>query len=326
VRSADLLAVRDLCTDLDGVRIVDGVSLSIAPGEMLGLAGESGCGKSMLSLSILQLLPPGAVVTAGQAVFDGLDLVGLASPALQAIRGRRVAMVFQEPMSSLHPTLRIADQIVGVLRAHHPSASRRELRRRALAALARARMPDPAAAARAYPHELSGGLCQRVLIAMAIAGEPDLLIADEPTTALDATVAADILDLLDDLRRAKEPRGRGLAVLLITHDLKLLARRADRIAVMYAGRIVEQARASSLFDHPQHPYTRALLAGMPSLSGPRPAHLAAIPGGVPAPGAWPDGCRFRPRCGFAIAACATVDPPLHEIAPGHLAACIRAPL
>jgi peptide/nickel transport system ATP-binding protein/oligopeptide transport system ATP-binding protein len=315
-----MLNITDLTTTADGKTIVDGVSLSVEKGELLGLAGESGCGKSMLALSILRLLPPNARIAGGTILLDQRNLASLPEPELRAIRGKRAAMVFQEPMSCLHPTLRIGDQIIEALRAHAPDTPRQALRDRALDALGRARLPDPRLAARAYPHELSGGLCQRALIAMAIAGNPDLLIADEPTTALDATVAADILDLLDTLRRD------GLALLLITHDLKLLARRADRIAVMYAGRIAETAPADALFATPRHPYTRALLAGMPRLTGPLPDRLAAIPGSVPAPGDWPTGCRFRARCTAAIADCASEDPPLRDIQPGHAVACIRAPL
>jgi oligopeptide/dipeptide ABC transporter ATP-binding protein len=317
--NGELLQVCDLRTAIGPLTVLDGVSLCLPRGATLGLAGESGCGKSMLALSILQLLPAAGRIVAGEIRFGGQDLLTLPDPALRALRGRHIALVFQEPMSSLHPTMRIGAQITGVLRAHAPEASRAELKSRMLDALARARLPDPQAAARAYPHELSGGLCQRALIAMALACGPDLLIADEPTTALDATVAAEILDLLDELRRD------GLALLLITHDLGLLARRADRIAVMYAGRIVELAPAAQLFADPQHPYTRGLLAGMPRLDGPVPDRLAAIPGNVPAPGSWPGGCRFRTRCAHAVADCADVDPALREIRADHQAACIRAP-
>jgi oligopeptide/dipeptide ABC transporter ATP-binding protein len=239
--------------------------------------------------------------------------------ALRALRGPGIATVFQDPVAHLHPAMRIGAQIMAALRAHHPEMGSGGLRARVLAALAAARMPDPEAAAQAWPHQLSGGLAQRALIAMALAQAPALLIADEPTTALDPPVAAAILDLLH--ARARQD---GMALLLISHDLDQLAARADRLAVMYAGRIVEEAPTELLFADPQHPYTLGLLASMPRPGPPEP--FASIPGTVPRPGAWPSGCRFRTRCPFAVADCASVDPALREVAAGHFAACIRAPL
>jgi len=316
-----LLTIEDLAVRIGPLAVLDGVSLALPRGGALGLVGESGCGKSMLALALLRLLPPGGAITGGRIMLDGTDLVAEDAAALRSVRGRRIAMVFQDPMSSLHPAMRIGAQIVAAMRAHDPNAPRARLRARMLEALARARVPDPPRVARALPGELSGGLCQRAMIAMALSMRPDLLVADEPTTALDPTVAAEILDLLGRLRREE-----GLALLLITHDLALLASRAERIAVMYAGRVVESAPAERLFADAQHPYTLGLLASQPKLDAARGAALAAIPGGVPSPGDWPTGCRFRPRCPFAVAACAVQDPALRAIAPGHDVACIRAPL
>ena len=310
-----MLEVTNLATGFGSIRAVDGVSISVSPGRTLGIVGESGCGKSVLSLSIMRLLAPPGRVTQGAIRFDGRDLLGLSAGAMRAMRGRDIAMIFQEPMTSLNPVHSIGFQLVEALRAHDAGG-----RREAIEALRRVRIPDPEAALDKFPHQLSGGMRQRVMIAMAIACKPRLLIADEPTTALDVTVQAQILDLLRALQAET-----GMGLILITHDLGVIAEMADEVVVMYAGRVVERAPAQSLFDDPQHPYTLGLLGSVPRLDLER-ERLTAIEGSVPPPHAWPPGCRFAPRCPFAIAECQAAPPPLREVAPGHEAACIRAPL
>ncbi len=296
-------------------RPVDGVSFAVAKGELLALVGESGCGKSLTSLALLRLVPPPGVIAAGSVIrFDGTDLLTLDAPALRRVRGRRIAMIFQDPMTSLNPVFTVADQIGESVRAHR-KLSKSEARARALELLQEVGIPDPVARLDQYPHQLSGGMRQRVMIAIALASEPELLIADEPTTALDVTVQAQILEVLDRLRAA-----RGMAVLLITHDLGIVAGRADRVAVMYAGRLVEEAPTPELFARPSHPYTRGLLASVPRLTGPV-TRLTPIAGNVPPPTAWPSGCRFHPRCPAALPRCPTDDPPALPVADGHQMRC-----
>jgi peptide/nickel transport system ATP-binding protein len=296
-------------------RPVDGVSFSVAKGELLALVGESGCGKSLTSLALLRLVPPPGVIAPGSAIrFDGTDLLTLDASALRRVRGRRIAMIFQDPMTSLNPVFTVAEQIIESVRAHQ-KLSKPEARARALELLQEVGIPDPVARLDQYPHQLSGGMRQRVMIAIALASEPELLIADEPTTALDVTVQAQILEVLDRLRAA-----RGMAVLLITHDLGIVAGRADRVAVMYAGRLVEEAPTPALFARPSHPYTRGLLASVPRLTGPV-TRLTPIAGTVPPPTAWPSGCRFHPRCPAALPRCPTDDPPALPVADGHQMRC-----
>ncbi len=302
------------------VPAVDGVSLSVARGKTLGIVGESGCGKSMLSLSVMRLVPPPGRVSAGRVLFEGQDLLTLPGTAMRAIRGNRIAMIFQEPMTSLNPVFTVGDQIIEAMRAHDHAASNTDLRRRAIAALDRVRIPGAAARIDDYPHQMSGGMRQRVMIAMALSCGPDLLIADEPTTALDVTVQAQILDLLRDLQAQT-----GMAIVLITHDLGVVAEMADEVAVMYAGRVVERARGPDIFDDPQHPYTLGLLGSIPRIEETRD-RLLAIEGSVPAPFALPNGCRFHPRCVFMAEACTQQDPKLRELGVDHSAACIRAPV
>ncbi len=308
------------------------MSLSLAAGRTLAVVGESGCGKSALALSVLRLLPPAGQVRAGRVLLDGEDLLALRPAALRAVRGRRVAMVFQEPMTSLNPMLRVGAQVAEALLAHPApegeAAGRlrgKALRACVVAALGDMRIADPARAAGAYPHQLSGGMRQRVMLAIALAGDPALLVADEPTTALDVTVQASILALL----RARQRR-TGLAILLVTHDLGVVAEMADTVAVMYAGRVVEHGPVGAILADPQHPYTLGLLACQPALArrraDGRAGRLPAIGGAVPAPGAMPAGCRFHPRCAFAVAACRVEDPALRTLGPGHEAACLRAPV
>ncbi len=302
------------------VPAVDGVSLSVARGRTLGIVGESGCGKSMLSLSVMRLVPSPGRVAAGRIVFDGQDLLALPARAMRAVRGRRIGMIFQEPMTSLNPVFTVGDQITEAMRAHDPGASKAGLRARGVAALDRVRIPGAARRFDDYPHQMSGGMRQRAMIAMALSCGPDLLIADEPTTALDVTVQAQILDLLRDLQAQS-----GMAIILITHDLGVVAEMADEVAVMYAGRVVERASGTAIFDDPQHPYTLGLLGSIPRIEETR-SRLLAIEGSVPAPFALPEGCRFHPRCVFAAPACTRVDPPLRGLSAGHHAACIRAPV
>ncbi len=306
------------------VPAVDGVSLSVARGQTLGIVGESGCGKSMLSLSVMRLVPPPGRIAAGRVLFEGRDLAALPAPAMRDIRGDRIAMIFQEPMTSLNPVFTVGDQITEAMRAHDRGASRAQLKARAIAALDRVRIPAAARRFEDYPHQMSGGMRQRVMIAMALSCDPDLLIADEPTTALDVTVQAQILDLLRDLQAQS-----GMAIILITHDLGVVAEMADEVAVMYAGRVVERTTGTAIFDDPQHPYTLGLLGSIPKIEEERD-RLLAIEGSVPPPFDLPGGCRFNPRCVFVADACRTIDPPLRDVAleggPHHQAACIRAPV
>jgi len=293
---------------------VDGVSFALSRGETLALVGESGCGKSLTSLSLLRLVPePGRIEPESRIRLGEIDVLSLRGEALRDIRGRRIGMIFQDPMNSLDPVFRVGDQIAEGIRAHFP-VSRREARDRSVALLREVGIPDPVARAQSYPHQLSGGMRQRVMIAIALAGEPEILIADEPTTALDVTVQAEILEVLDRLRTQ-----RGMAVLLITHDLGIVAGRADRVAVMYAGEIVEEAPTARLFARPSHPYTQGLFASIPRLSGPV-ERLNPIPGTVPPAAAWPSGCRFRPRCPYAFQSCVR-DPALLPAGPDHRARC-----
>ncbi|MDT8343596.1 MAG: ABC transporter ATP-binding protein, partial [Thermohalobaculum sp.] len=278
-----------------------------------------GCGKSLTALALMGLLPqPAARITGGRAVFEGRDLARLDPKAMSDIRGNRMAMVFQEPMTSLNPAFTIGDQIAEAVRRHRP-VDRAAARARAREMLERVRIPAPDRRLDDYPHQLSGGMRQRAMIAMALANDPVLLIADEPTTALDVTIQAQILRLIRQLQAET-----GTALILITHDLGVVAETADRVAVMYAGRIVEEGSVGAIYDDPQHPYTIGLMASVPSL-GRRAGRLQTIPGLVPSPEAMPDGCRFAARCPFAQPACAAT-PTLVEIAPGHRVACLRAPL
>lgn len=314
-----LLQVEDLGTHFSTkrgvVRAVDGVSFQMARGERLAVVGESGSGKTATALSLLRLLPPAGKVVAGKAVLNGRDILGLNQDELRRLRGKEVAMVFQDPMTSLNPVIRIRDQMVPPMRQHLGLDAAAALRR-AVDLLRQVGIPDPAARVDAYPHELSGGMRQRVLIAMALSCGPDLLIADEPTTALDVTIQAQIVALLKQLSEET-----GTAVLFVTHDFGLVARFAHTIAVMYAGRIVEYGRAREVFSHRHHPYTRALLRSIPTIAGPKPERLAQIEGAPPDLLALGPGCAFLPRCPFALKRCAEERPELLERAPGHSAAC-----
>jgi oligopeptide/dipeptide ABC transporter ATP-binding protein len=299
--------------------LVEGVSFELRPGRTLALVGESGCGKSVTSHAVLGLLPPPLAATAGRVLLDGTDILGLPPRELRAIRGGRIGMVFQEPMTALNPAHHIGDQIAEAVRAHAPDMPRAALRARVLELLSLVRIPDPDRIAQEHPHRLSGGMRQRVVIAIAIAGNPAFLIADEPTTALDVTVQAQILALLRGLQ------GRmGLGLLLITHNLGVVAQTADEMAVMYAGRIVERGPVRDIFAAPAHPYTRGLLRAVPGAAGPGAA-LQGIPGMVPPPG--PDrwsGCAFADRCDVVLPDCRATPIRLRGIAPQREAACLRA--
>ncbi len=317
-----LLRVEGLSLRLQdsAVNIVDDVSFSLAAGETLCIVGESGCGKSVTALALMGLLPrPPLEVVAGRALFRGQDLLRLPRRDMEAIRGDRISMIFQEPMTSLNPVYRVGDQVAEVV-LRHRQVSRSEARARAKEMFERVRIPAAAQRLDSYPHELSGGMRQRVMIAMALANDPQLLIADEPTTALDVTIQAQILDLIRDLQRDS-----GTALMLITHDLGVVAETADRVAVMYAGRIAEEGPVDAVFDDPQHPYTIGLMSSVPSLQR-RRGRLAAIAGMVPTIEALPPGCRFAPRCPFADAGCRAEVPALRPLGSGHAAACLHAPL
>lgn len=324
MNAAPLLAINDLVTAFETpagrLPAVDGVSLAIGRGRTLGLVGESGCGKSVTAMSILRLVAsPGRIESGSiQLTVDGesLELTSLPERRLREIRGGRIGMIFQEPMTSLNPVFTVGDQIAEVVRLHR-RAGRTAARARALEMLKLVRVADPEQRLDAYPHQLSGGMRQRVMIAMALACEPDLVIADEPTTALDVTIQAQILELLDDLRRRL-----GTAILLITHDLGVVAETCDDVAVMYAGRIVERAPATELFSRPLHPYTIGLLAARPDADRRGSGPLTTIPGMVPPPQEFPNGCRFHPRCSYAKQPrCAADVPPLRELRPGHFVRC-----
>jgi oligopeptide/dipeptide ABC transporter ATP-binding protein len=317
-----LLQVRELHTSFythDGVvKAVDGVNLEVRRGEILGLVGESGCGKSVTSLSILRLVSEPGKIDSGEIVFDGRNLLELSTHEMTQIRGNRIAMIFQQPTSSLNPVFKVGDQIAEVLNIHQ-SLGRSAGKARALEMLRMVGIPDPERRLEAYPHELSGGMAQRVMIAMALACVPDLLIADEPTTALDVTIQAQILDLMRDMRAKLDT-----AIILITHDLGVVAEMADRIAVMYAGQIVEEARVEELFDHPKHPYTQGLIGSIPVL-GEDKEEVDVIPGNVPNLINMPPGCRFAPRCRARVehnlSICLEQEPDLKPVAVNHTTRC-----
>jgi oligopeptide/dipeptide ABC transporter ATP-binding protein len=315
---AALIAIRDLHvtyrTPTGTLNAVDGVNVDLAPGEFLGVVGESGSGKTQLLLAMLGLNAPGARLT-GSIRFRGQELVGAGERTLRALRGARIAMIFQDPMTALNPYLTIGTQLTEGLR-HHQGASRAAARRRALELLEAVHIPEPERRFAQHPHELSGGMRQRIVIAMALICEPDVLLADEPTTALDVTVQAQILALLRELRS----RTRA-AIVLVTHDLGVIAEVADRVLVMYAGRVVEQADVQRLFTDARHPYTEGLRRSIVPLTGPLPARLPSIGGNPPNPAALPPGCAFAPRCNYAFERCRATPPLLEPVAVGHASAC-----
>jgi oligopeptide/dipeptide ABC transporter ATP-binding protein len=314
-----LLSIRNLrtwfYTEAGVARAVDGVSFDIEAGETLGLVGESGSGKSVTALSILRLIqPPGRIESGSVIEFEGKDIVTLGDEDIRDIRGNRISMIFQEPMSALNPVFTVGDQVAEVARVH-AGVSRKEAWDRAVEMLALTGIPDAESRAKQYPHQLSGGMRQRVLIAMALMMKPALVIADEPTTALDVTIQAQILELLRDLQKKI-----GTSILMITHDLGVIAETASRVIVMYAGEVVEQAEVDGLFAKPHHPYTEGLMHSMPHI-GHDQERLNVIPGTVPAPTEWPAGCRFRDRCPYSWDRCTTEHPPLYQIGEDHVSRC-----
>jgi peptide/nickel transport system ATP-binding protein len=319
-----LLEVRGLrtyfATERGEVRAVDGVDLTLERGRTLGIVGESGCGKSVTALSIMGLVPqPPGRIAEGEVRFEGEDLLKVPPRRMRDLRGDKLSMIFQEPMTSLNPAFPVGEQIAeAVLR--HRKVTKKEADENAVDMLRKVRIPSPERRARDYPHQLSGGMRQRVMIAMALACNPRLLIADEPTTALDVTIQAQILELMRLLRAEL-----GTAIILITHDLGVIAELADEVLVMYAGKVVERCAAAQLFSEPQHPYTVGLLGSIPRLHLEQ-QRLSAIEGIVPDAAAFPQGCRFHPRCPFAVEKCRTEVPALNEVKPNHYAACWRAPL
>jgi oligopeptide transport system ATP-binding protein len=318
-----LLSVRDLCvhfaSDHGVVKAVDGVSFELARGEVLGLVGESGSGKTVTNLAVMGLVPrPPGFYPRGEVYYAGQELLHAPERTLRALRGRRIAMIFQDPMSALNPYLTIERQMTEVLEVHE-RLPRRAARTRAIDMLARVGIPDPERRIDAHPHELSGGMRQRVMIAIALLCGPELLIADEPTTAVDVTVQAQVLELIRELQR-----GSSMSVLLVTHDLGVVAGMAHRVAVMYAGRIVELAPTLELFEQPRHPYTRGLLASIPRMDTPRERALQPIPGLPPDLSNLPPGCPFRPRCPLAFERCAEAHPELEALSDSHAVRCFAA--
>jgi oligopeptide/dipeptide ABC transporter ATP-binding protein len=312
---APLLDVQGLTVTIGGTPVVDGVTFDVARGEILAVVGESGCGKSLTALSLLRLLPRAARIGAGRVLLDGTDLATIDEERMRRLRGDRLSVIFQEPIASLNPLMRVGAQVAEVLQLHR-GMSGVDAEREAIAMLGRVGIPDPERRATQYPFELSGGMCQRVMIAAALVCQPALLIADEPTTALDVTIQAQILDLMKTLRAEA-----GTAIILITHDVGVVAEMADRVAVMYGGRIVETGPVETIFRNPAHPYTRLLLATVPRLDGARKTVLRTIEGTVPDVHSWPQGCRFRSRCPLADEVCVAV-PPLAPVAgEAHRSAC-----
>jgi oligopeptide/dipeptide ABC transporter ATP-binding protein len=318
---ADLLQVRNLQTSFftpEGeVRAIDGVSFEIREGKTLGLVGESGCGKSVTSLSIMRLIPspPGKIV-GGEILYRGRDLLKLSNEEMRKIRGNEISMIFQEPMTSLNPVFTVGNQIGEAIKLHQ-GLGKKETRAKTIEMLRLVKIADPESRVDAYPHQLSGGMRQRVMIAMALSCNPSLLIADEPTTALDVTIQAQILELMKELQQ----KIGGMALLLITHDLGVVAEQADEVAIMYAGKIVERSNTRAIFNHPFHPYTVGLLNSLPGATGQKKKRLDAIPGVVPNPLNLPSGCRFRDRCPRAADLCAQTEPELSENEAGHTVAC-----
>ncbi len=318
-----LLAIRDLRVQVQTAEqpadVLRGVSLDVAPGEIVGVVGESGSGKTLTALSVLRLLPPALRVTAGAITFGGDNLLTLGLRPLQALRGSKIAMIFQDPLSHLNPVFTIGQQLEAVVRVHSPRGdSGSEIRRRAVELLASVHIADPERRLQSYPHQFSGGMAQRVMIAMALSGSPSLLIADEPTASLDVTVQAEILRLLRSIARE-----RNMAVLFISHNLAAVWQLCDRVCVMYAGQVVEVSPAHALVEQPAHPYSRALLAALPKLALERTL-LASIPGMVPPAGHFPRGCAFHPRCPLAQSSCRAAPPPMVVMQPERAARCIFA--
>ena len=320
MKNSPLLEVRDLsvqfATDEGVIRAVENVSFEIYPGEILSLVGESGCGKSVTAFSVMRLIPtPPGEISSGEVLLNGRNLLSLKEEEMEKVRGNKIAMIFQEPMTSLNPVFTIGNQIMEAL-IFHQGLDKKEAKRRAIEMLDRVKIPSPETRVDAYPHQLSGGMRQRAMIAMALSCRPDLLIADEPTTALDVTIQAEILRLLKEIQR-----GMGMAVILITHDLGVVSEVADRVAVMYAGRIMEYGPIEAIFEQVRHPYTKGLLDSLPHLEEKKP-RLYAIPGQVPDPRTLPGGCKFHPRCYLVTEECKKEEPSLFPVNGEHHSRCI----
>jgi len=312
-----LLSVERLSVSIGPARPLDDVGFALAPGEILGIVGESGAGKSLTAMAVMGLLPLiGGRIDSGAVWFDGVDLARLPEEDYRRLRGRRIALIMQNPMTSLDPITRVGEQIDQVSRLHM-GLDRTAARARSIELMGQLKIPEPAAVHDLYPHQLSGGMKQRAVIAMALAAGPELIVADEPTTALDVTVQAQIIQLLVEL-----VRDRGLSLMLITHDMGVVAQACDRVAVMYGGRVVERGPVQAIFAQPRHPYTKALIGCIPR-AGMAPGALKGIPGTVPSVTRYPSGCRFHPRCPVAIALCADVEPEFQEVYEGHFVACHR---
>lgn len=304
-------------TESGKIRAVDGVSFEVKKGQTLGIVGESGCGKTVTALSIMRLLPkPTGIIEDGQILFDGSDILGLPADRMHEIRGNRISMIFQEPMTALNPVHKIGNQLGEVFQLHVPGMSGKEIQEESLERLRKVGIPDPEERAGEYPHQISGGMRQRVMIAVALAAEPDILIADEPTTALDVTIQAQILELMKALQRET-----GMSIIFITHDLGVIAEVCDDVLVMYAGKVAETAPVVELFKNPKHPYTQGLLASIPRLETPRKIQLSIIKGMVPSLYELPEGCRFQNRCPHAMGICETEPPPLKQAGKNHFASC-----
>lgn len=318
-----LLEIQDLKTEFATakgvIKAVDGVSLSLNAGETLGIVGESGCGKTMLALSVIRLIPANGIIAGGRVLFEGQDLLALSEEDMRRKRGRNIAMIFQEPMTSLNPVLRVGDQIAEAIRLHQLVPAKEALAL-SVRLMGEVGIPEPGKRLKDYPHQLSGGMRQRVMIAMAMSCHPQLLLADEPTTALDVTVQAQILSLIDDLKEKNK-----MSVIFITHDLAIVAEAAQRVAVMYAGKVVEMSDVETLFARPLHPYTLGLISSRPSLRtdthNGEEAHLKTIPGTVPSLYNLPGGCRFSDRCSWVMEKCRTCEPELMAIEEGHFVSC-----
>jgi oligopeptide/dipeptide ABC transporter ATP-binding protein len=321
ISDASILQLKHLVTAFDTeagrIRAVDDVSFEVKKRQTLGIVGESGCGKSVTALSIMRLLPkPTGIIESGQILFNGSDIVALAADKMHEIRGKRISMIFQEPMTSLNPVHRIGKQLGEVFRLHFSELSENQIQEQSVELLNKVGIPEPRQRMEEYPHQISGGMRQRVMIALALACKPDILIADEPTTALDVTIQAQILDLIKKLQNET-----GMAVIFITHDLGVIAETCEDVVVMYAGKVAETASAIDLFKNPKHPYTQGLLESIPRLETPRKTKLKIIQGMVPSLYELPSGCRFRNRCPHAMEVCATEPPPLIPVGEDHFAAC-----
>ncbi len=317
----DILKVKNLVTafetDNGRIRAVDDVSFEVKKGQTYGIVGESGCGKSVTALSIMRLLPrPAGIIESGQILFQDTEIVSLPAKKMHKIRGNRISMIFQEPMTALNPVHKVKKQLREVFHLHFSHMSEEEIRKESLDILRRVGIPDPEARLKEYPHQISGGMRQRVMIAMALATRPDILIADEPTTALDVTIQAQILSLIQDLQKET-----GMSVIFITHDLGVIAEVCDDVVVMYAGKVAETASALELFKNPKHPYTKGLLSSIPRLESERKSRLSIIKGMVPGLDEMPKGCRFEKRCPYVMDICRTVPPPVTEVGENHFVSC-----